>query len=177
MASLPRPVMRLFRALPERVRQRAVRAASPSYTLGAQARIIRDDGRILLVKAAYRWHWGMPGGLMDAGEAPADAVVRETLEETGLAIVLTSEPLVLVETTMQRVNFIYSAAPAPGVDPDALEAQASEILELGWFELDKMPDTIPDMSGELALRRATPGEGPQVVVTSDVSDDSPLGES
>ncbi len=115
----------------------------------------------------------MPGGLMDAGESPADAVVRETLEETGLAIVLTSEPVVLVETTMQRVNFIYSAAPAPGVDPDALEAQASEILELGWFELDKMPDTIPDMSGELALRQATPGEGPQVVVTSDITDDLP----
>ena len=177
MASLPRPVMRLFRALPEPVRQRAVRAASPSYTLGAQARIIRDDGRILLVKAAYRWHWGMPGGLMDAGESPADAVVRETLEETGLAVVLTSEPLVLVETTMQRVNFIYNASPAPGVDPDALVAQASEILELGWFELNKMPDTIPDMSGELALRRATPGKGPQVVVTSDASDDAPGSES
>ena len=70
MASLPRPLMRLFRALPESLRQRTVRTIAPSYTLGAQARVRRDDGRILLVKAAYRWRWGMPGGLMDAGEAP-----------------------------------------------------------------------------------------------------------
>lgn len=173
MASLPRPVMRLFRALPEPVRQRAVRAASPSYTLGAQARIIREDGRILLVKAAYRWHWGMPGGLMDAGEAPEEAVIRETLEETGLRIVLTSEPMVLVETGMQRVNFIYNAAPAPGVDPDALEAQAAEILELGWFDLEHMPDTIPDMSGELALRQSALGDQASVVVTNSVLDGRP----
>lgn len=171
MVALPRPIMRLFRALPDPVRQRAVRAASPSYTLGAQARIIREDGRILLVKAAYRWHWGMPGGLMDAGESPEAAVVRETREETGLDIVLTSEPLVVVETTLQRVNFIYNAAPAPGADPDALEAQASEILELGWFDVDNMPDTIPDMSGEFALRQAKIGDDAAVVVTTDVTDE------
>jgi ADP-ribose pyrophosphatase YjhB (NUDIX family) len=157
--------MRLFRAMPERLRQQAVRTVAPSYTLGAQARIVRDDGRILLVKAAYRWRWGMPGGLMDAGESPADAVVREALEETGLKIVLTSEPLVLVETTMQRVNFIYEAAPAPGADPDDLQAQASEILELGWFALDELPETIPDMSGELFLRQDASREGTSVIVT------------
>lgn len=162
--------MRIFRALPDPVRQRAVRVASPSYTLGAQARIIRDDGRILLVKAAYRWHWGMPGGLMDAGESPEEAVIRETREETGLDIVLTGEPMVLVETTMQRVNFIYNATPAPGADPDALEAQASEILELGWFDLNNMPDTNPDMSGELALRQSRVTDEAVVVVTSDVDD-------
>ena len=177
MTSLPRPVMRLFRALPEPVRQRAVRAASPSYTLGAQARVIRDDGRILLVKAAYRWRWGMPGGLMDARESPADAVIRETLEETGLAIVLTSDPLVLVETNLQRVNFIFNAEPAPGADPDALHAQASEILELGWFAFDEMPETIPDMSGELALRHNAVTDGPSVIVTGAMPDDSPVQES
>lgn len=157
--------MRLFRAMPESLRQRAVRTVSPSYTMGAQARIQRDDGRLLLVKAAYRWRWGMPGGLMDVGESPADCVVREALEETGLRIVLTSEPLVLVETTMQRVNFIYEAAPAPGVDPDDLVAQASEILELGWFHPDDLPETIPDMSGELFLRGDATRDGTSVIVT------------
>ncbi|MFT7476561.1 MAG: 8-oxo-dGTP diphosphatase [Verrucomicrobiales bacterium] len=177
MASLPRPVLRVFRALPENVRQRAVRAASPSYTLGAQARITRDDGRILLVKAAYRWRWGMPGGLMDAGEGPDEAVIRETLEETGLHIVLLGEPVVLVETGMQRVNFMYNAEPAPGVDPDDLQAQASEILELGWFHLHEMPETIPDMSGEVMLRVKDPADRPSVIVTNAVLDDQPLDET
>lgn len=173
MPSLPRPVMRVFRALPEPVRQRAVRAASPSYTLGAQARVERSDGRILLVKAAYRWRWGMPGGLMDAGESPAEAALRETREETGLDIELVGEPMVLVETTMQRVNFIFHARPAPGADPDVLQAQASEILELGWFDPSELPETIPDMSAELFLRTERPPDGPSVVVTSALEADRP----
>ncbi|MGI9606998.1 MAG: NUDIX domain-containing protein [Acidimicrobiales bacterium] len=173
MASLPRPAMRLFRALPEPVRQRAVRTIAPSYTLGAQARIVRDDGRILLVKPAYRWRWGMPGGLLDAGESPEDAVRREAIEETGIEIELTSDPLVLVETTMQRVNFIYEARPAPGIDPDSIRAQAAEILEIGWFALDDLPETIPDMSQELFIRQEAPTDGPSVVVTSAMPDDLP----
>ena len=173
MATLPRPVMRLFRALPEAVRQRAVRTVAPSYTLGAQARVTREDGRVLLVKAAYRWRWGMPGGLMDSGESPADAVVRETLEETGVPIVLTSEPLVLVETSMQRVNFIYEAELAPGADADDLAEPNDEILELGWFDADDLPETIPDMSGELSLRKNTLGKNAAVVVTGEVQWDEP----
>lgn len=163
--------MRLFRALPEAVRQRAVRAASPSYTLGAQARITRDDGRILLVKAAYRWRWGLPGGLMDAGESPADAVVRETLEETGLRITLTSEPKVLVETSLQRVNFLYTAVPAAGADPDAVTPQAAEILELGWFSPDALPETVPNPSDELFLQNGELADGRSVVVTRGALDD------
>ena len=159
--------MRLFRALPEPLRQRAVRTVAPSYTLGAQARVTRADGRVLLVKAAYRWRWGMPGGLMHVGESPADAVIRETLEETGLSIVLTSEPLVLVETTLQRVNFIYEAEPAPGADPDDLREPAEEILEIGWFDADDLPETIPDMSGEFSLRHNTLGKNASVIVTGE----------
>ena len=166
--------MRVFRALPEGVRQRAVRAAAPSFTLGAQARIERSDGRILLVKAAYRWRWGMPGGLLDVGEGPADAAVRETREETGLAIELSSEPLVLVETAMQRVNFIYDAVPAPGADPDDIRAQASEILELGWFSPDELPATSPDDYQKILIRQASEHPGPQVVVTEMIPGDSPL---
>jgi len=168
--------MRVFRALPEGVRQRAVRAASPSYTMGAQARVERDDGRILLVKASYRWRWGMPGGLMDAGESPADAAVRETREETGLIIDLISEPLVIVETSMQRVNFIYDAVPTPGADPDALQPQASEILELGWFATDDLPATIPDDYEKILLRQASERAGSQVVVTPAIPSDRPPEE-
>jgi len=164
--------MRIFRSLPEPVRQRAVRAASPSYTLGAQARVEREDGRILLVKAAYRWRWGMPGGLMDVGEAPADAAVRETYEETGLKIELLGDPLVIVETTMQRVNFIYDARPVEGADPDDLRPQASEILEIGWFEPDNLPDTIPDMSGEIGLRRQRTSADPRFYVTNALEPDA-----
>ncbi len=158
--------MRVFRALPEGARQRAVRTVSPSYTLGAQARIVRSDGRVLLVKAAYRWSWGMPGGLMDSGESPAQAAIRETKEETGLDIELVDEPVIVLETEMQRVNFIYQAVPAQGVDPDAISPQASEILELGWFAPENFPNTIPDESGMVMLELSDPDVAPRLVVTN-----------
>ena len=114
----------------------------------------------------------MPGGLMDPGESPADAAVRETLEETGLAIDLVSEPVIVLETEMQRVNFIYQAVPAEGSDPDSVTPQASEILELGWFHPDEFPETNPDMSGAVMLSGITPDQ-PRLMVTESIDPDQP----
>lgn len=130
---------------------------------------------MLLVKAAYRWSWGMPGGLMDPGESPADAAVRETKEETGLSIDLVGEPVVVLETEMQRVNFIYQAVPSPGADPDAIMPQASEILELGWFAPEEFPLTIPDESSMVMLELADPDVAPRVVVTNSLQKDADQG--
>jgi 8-oxo-dGTP pyrophosphatase MutT (NUDIX family) len=41
-----------------------------------------DDWRILLLRA-YR-HWDFPKGLIESGETPLAAALRETAEETGL---------------------------------------------------------------------------------------------
>ncbi len=49
--------------------------------------VIRDGaGRVLLVKHSEGGVWVIPGGGLDPEEQPADAVVRETWEETGLLV-------------------------------------------------------------------------------------------
>jgi len=51
------------------------------------AGIVRDaDSRILLVQVRDDGTWTTPGGSMDPDETPADAVVREVWEETGLVV-------------------------------------------------------------------------------------------
>ena len=46
--------------------------------------IFDAQDRILLVRQSADGVWSAPGGSMEPGEAPADAVVREVWEETGL---------------------------------------------------------------------------------------------
>ena len=49
--------------------------------------VVRDNaGRIVLVQQVDDGRWSTPGGSIELGESPADAVVREALEETGLLV-------------------------------------------------------------------------------------------
>lgn len=46
--------------------------------------IILQARHILLVKAHDKNNWQLPGGRIEPGETPAQAVIREVKEETGL---------------------------------------------------------------------------------------------
>ncbi len=53
--------------------------------------LIHDSGRLLLCRISSelpRWagQWTLPGGGLNFGESPEDAMVREVLEETGLRV-------------------------------------------------------------------------------------------
>ena len=49
--------------------------------------IILREGRVAMVHSLKYDYYKFPGGGIEPGEAPTDALVRETLEETGLTIV------------------------------------------------------------------------------------------
>jgi 8-oxo-dGTP diphosphatase len=54
------------------------------------AALIDADGRVLLAKRpkgkALEGLWEFPGGKMDAGESPEDALIRELREELGIEV-------------------------------------------------------------------------------------------
>jgi len=49
-----------------------------------------NDGKVLFGRHSDKQVWVTPGGLVEPGEIPADAAIRETWEETGLFVEVTS---------------------------------------------------------------------------------------
>jgi ADP-ribose pyrophosphatase YjhB (NUDIX family) len=52
--------------------------------VGAEAAIFDDQDRILLIQRSDDHCWGLVSGYVDAGESPAETIVREVREEVGL---------------------------------------------------------------------------------------------
>ena len=78
------------------------------------------------------------------------------MEETGLAIELVGEPAVVVDAGPQRVDVVYRAKPAAGVDLAAVAPRSPEIRDLRWFALDELPELQHEaVSALAALTRAS----------------------
>jgi 8-oxo-dGTP pyrophosphatase MutT (NUDIX family) len=71
--------------------------------VGATAAVV--DGERVLTMRRPNGEWCLPGGNADPGESPAETAVRETREETGLAV----EPVELVDA--------YELPPGTEYDP------------------------------------------------------------
>ncbi len=109
----------------------------------ACALVADESGRLLLARRAgepEQGKWDLPGGFLDEGEHPLDALRRELREETGLEI----EPLDFVGVWIDRygagerapwtLNLYWTAR------ADAGEARpADDVSELRWFRLDDLP--------------------------------------
>lgn len=101
-----RAALRAFRALPPWPSQQVIRLASPTYTLGSVA-IIEHDERVLALRQTHRTGWTLPGGLIDAGEEPAEALRRELLEETGLDVDPGDVVASVVDPGVKHVDIIF----------------------------------------------------------------------
>jgi len=100
--------------------------------------------RAVPVSLAGRWEF--PGGKVDAGEAPVDALHRELREELGVRVTLGDEVVGpddglwrLTETYVMRLWFAVLAAgePQPLVEHDELRWLApGEWLTVPWLDAD-----------------------------------------
>lgn len=121
-----------------------------------------ESSRGILASEFYRpvpgGRWGLPGGGIDPGEEPADAVHREVLEETSQKIELGD--LVGVDTRRRigrsltgeledfhAVRIIYRASCPDPTDPVVIDVGGTTTAA-AWFPYE----TVPDQSWNTAWR-------------------------
>jgi ADP-ribose pyrophosphatase YjhB (NUDIX family) len=126
---------------------RATVLSRPTPFSGGDAAVIDDDGRILLIRRADNQMWAMPGGALEVGETPAQGVVREALEETGVPC----EPVSLVGVFDSRLcgsltrhhlyHFVFLCRPLNGGERGKA-SHAHEVLDVQWFAQDALPEDV-----------------------------------
>ena len=114
-----------------------------------------DGGWRCLVLRVYR-NWDFPKGLVEPGEAPLDAALREVTEETGLRELSLPWGEVWRETEPYaggKVARYYVAESAAGtvVLPINPELGRSEHHEFRWLELDAAVRLLPPRLQQVLL--------------------------
>lgn len=119
-------------------REHFVHYDNPAVTAFA---LVERDGRYLVLERGqepYRGSWELPGGFVETGESPAEAVAREIFEETGLRV---ATPSIIGTYTSrygddgkQTVDVAFHCQ-APHGDL-SLSAESSDAA---WVSIEQMP--------------------------------------
>lgn len=120
---------------------------------GVTAVVLNPAGQVLLVRRADTGAWTPVTGIIDPGEEPAVAAVREVREETGMRA--TAEQLVWVHTlppmqypngdNSQYLDIVFRCS-SPGGDPYPADG---ENTEAGWFDTSALPPMSLEMRDRL----------------------------
>jgi ADP-ribose pyrophosphatase YjhB (NUDIX family) len=134
---LKKPIGLVWKMLPPWLRLGIIRATQRKFTVSAAAVVVNKQGQVLLLNHVLRPFsgWGLPGGFLTNGEQPEVAIRREIREETGIE--LDDLKMFRVRTLRSHIEILFSATTT-----GAPEVRSGEITELGWFDIDSMPERM-----------------------------------
>jgi 8-oxo-dGTP pyrophosphatase MutT (NUDIX family) len=114
---------------------------------GICALVFNPRGEILLQKRSDTGRWAVIGGMLDPGEEPADAVIREVREETALEVIpqritgVYTTP-VITYANGDRAQFIITAFLCKAGDAEP-RVNDDESLDVCYFPLGDLPELGP----------------------------------
>lgn len=108
----------------------------------AACALVERDARVLLVRRARepeQGKWDIPGGFMNEGELPEDAVRRELDEETGLAIDVGELFGVWTDWYGDAPDAAYTVVLVWRATAEGEPEPADDVSEARWFGRDDLP--------------------------------------
>lgn len=114
----------------------------PLPLVGVTAVVVRGD-EVLVGRRTDNGAWQCVSGIVDPGEEPADAAVRECLEEAGVVVCTTRLALVqqldrITYANGDQVDYLDLVFRCEWVSGEPHPADG-ELTEVGWFALDDLP--------------------------------------
>jgi 8-oxo-dGTP diphosphatase len=122
---------------------RGMRLVQPRFTVGVVGALLDASGEhVLLVEHVFhaQYPWGLPGGWINRGEDPAQAVEREFCEETGLRV-RAARPLLVQRTPDLRGHLDMIFLCIPDGEQPAIRL-SNELLGYRWTPLDDLPPMV-----------------------------------
>ncbi len=144
--ALRRLALRAYRVMPAGPSHLVTRAIFPSSTVGAVA-VIEWDGRVLALRQTHRTGLSLPGGHIDRGEQPHEALVREVREETGLQVTAGDVFATTFDPQLRVMDLIYRIR----CDREPQVRVASEATGYEWLDPEQWPDGQADESTQRIL--------------------------
>ena len=131
---------KIWRSLPVKIRRWSMRASHARFTVTAGALIFNDKGEILLLKHRFRAGsgWGLPGGFLNAGEQPLDALKRELREEIGVEVEDAEVFAARGFKKPRQVEVLFRCRVTGIAKPRTMEVELAQ-----WFSIDCLPDGLP----------------------------------
>lgn len=103
-------------------------------------------GRVLLIEPSYKPHWDIPGGTVDAEEAPWATAKREVHEELGWTKPLGRVLLIDYAPTNERMSeglaFVLDGGLIDQAEVNDLVITDPEILSTGLYDLDQAASMV-----------------------------------
>ena len=140
----------IFRHLPGPVRRRVVRVGQTRFTVTAGAFVFDHEGRILLLEHEFRAdsRWGIPGGFLDQGEQPIEALRRELHEEVSLEVADVELYFTRALKKPHQVELYFACTAINKPNPSSFE-----IRRAAWFDINQLPDELSNDQRKI-IRRA-----------------------
>jgi 8-oxo-dGTP pyrophosphatase MutT (NUDIX family) len=125
--------------------------------------VVVHDGRVLLGRRSDNGALTPITGIVDPGEEPADAAVRETLEEAGVharavRLVLVHQIPRVTYANGDQSDYLDLTFLCEWISGDPYPADG-EMTDVGWYDLEAIPPMeLPDMAPRLAAALADEAE-------------------